>query len=208
MVSDGMVAEGYRVVVTEKLPHIPPAYQPPTSVPADPYEPHPVPVHPYQPPRANRVTPGLIILVTVLAFVLCSGTALAATRFLTQDGPASSPQAGPPPTAEPATPEATAPEAAGALPALPALPASAEAELEDAQDGTSTSIHFTNESAETVTVMWLDYDHNRVHYYDLDPGQAYDQQTYGGHIWVVTHPDGSAIAVYEATATPSQVTIS
>ncbi|GAA4608049.1 hypothetical protein BJY16_006646 [Actinoplanes octamycinicus] len=165
--------------MTEKLPDVPPAYRLP-------------PVVAYQPPPPPaRKRTGLIILASVLGALLAAGGAFVVFRAAPRDS-------APPTVAAPAEPAATG---------LEALPADAESRLTSATDGASTSIHFTNETADPVTIMWLGYDRKRVFYTELPPGQGYDQQTYTGHVWVVTRADGTAIAVFQATAEPARATI-
>ncbi len=175
--------------MTENLPNVPQAYQPPVSVPVDPYQPPPS----FPPPRR-----GLGPLVFGLGLALAFGVALVISH-VGHSGPESA-------AVPAAAPVATAPAPLGGQ-ELPALPASAESTLTDATDGASTSIHFTNETAGPVTVMWLDYDHKRVKYMDLEAGQGYDQQTYAGHVWIVTRADGSVIALYQAVTTPATAVV-
>ncbi|WP_203825948.1 VHL beta domain-containing protein [Actinoplanes palleronii] len=190
--------------MTDKLPEVPPAYQPPTTVPLAPWEP---PLVETGPPQTKR---GLATLVITLGLLLCLGAVVLAIRLWPQSKNETSPAAvtATAPVPEATVPEATAPEvAATGLPELPALPASAEQDLEDATDGTSTAIRFTNTTSATISVSWLNYDHNRTWYADLAPGQSYDQQTYTGHVWVITRTGGTALALYVATAAPAQATI-
>lgn len=207
--------------MTEKLPDIPQAYQPPPQAPVDAYEPPLTPpVSPYepyrvsfplpdQPPGLQRRDPrsraGLVLGAVAAALVLLGGLVVLAAR---QPGgeapPAAAPVAAP---AEVAPADPIEEPAGDALPELAALPGSAESEQRDAGDGTVTSIQFLNTTAEPVTVMWVNYEQKRVWYANLAPGQRYDQQTYAGHAWVVTRSDGTAIAVYEATAQASRAVI-
>ncbi|WP_436535019.1 hypothetical protein [Actinoplanes sp. HUAS TT8] len=185
--------------MSENLPNVPQAYQPPVNAPVDPYE----PPAPYQNPRPGRGTRVLGIIVGAFGVLVVLGALLLVSRSGHSD------PAEPQTAAAPARPQSAAapPPASAGVQELPALPPTAESTLEDATDGAATWIHFTNSTGGTVTVMWLGYDHKRVKYLDLDPGQGYDQQTYAGHVWVVTRPDGTAIAVYQATAAPAQAVI-
>ncbi|KUL41401.1 VHL beta domain-containing protein [Actinoplanes awajinensis] len=185
--------------MTDKLPEVPPAYQPPATVPLAPWEP---PLVETGPPQTKR---GLATLVITLGLLLCLGAVVLAIRLWPQSKNETSPAAV---TTTAPAPEATTPEVAvTGLPELQALPATAEQDLKDATDGTSTSIRFTNTTSETVSVSWLNYDHNRTWYADLAPGQSYDQQTYTGHVWVITRTGGTALALYVATTDPAEAII-
>jgi hypothetical protein len=98
---------------------------------------------------------------------------------------------------------AAAPTSTAGWPELVAQPAGTESDPRGTTYGGPTWIHFTNTTAGTVSVMWLDYDRHRVWYNGLSPGQSYDQQTYAGHIWVITEAGGAVIAVYTATTEPA-----
>ena len=50
----------------------------------------------------------------------------------------------------------------------------------------STHVRFVNDNPEARTIYWLNFDGYRVFYMRLEPGQAYDQQTYVSHPWVIT----------------------
>lgn len=184
------------------------------SVPDGPYEPpltasFQLPLA-YQPPGNNRDRLGPVVLVAGLGLLLCAGAALVAVQsWPHREGAAATPPAATAEAPSPATTTAataTATAAAG-RPEIPALPGSAEQDVRNAANGAATSIRFVNSSPATVTVMWLDYGHQRVRYADLAPGRSYEQQTYTGHVWVVTRADGTAIAVYEAAAEPGVAVI-
>ena len=49
----------------------------------------------------------------------------------------------------------------------------------------STSIIFQNNSDKLVTVFWIDYEEERVPYYDLAPDKEYTQSTFVTHKWIV-----------------------
>lgn len=174
--------------VTENLPNVPQAYQPPATPPAGPYEP------PVTAPgkRSNATAFRLVVVVFVLILTFGGSFVVGLTKpadMLDRE------EAAPAPAVRPSWAELTA------------LPPSAEATAEDATDGAPTWIRFTNETAGTVTVWWLDYDSQRVRYADLPAGRGYDQQTYAGHVWVLTRPDGAAIALYRATPAPALAVI-
>ncbi|WIM93091.1 hypothetical protein ACTOB_005057 [Actinoplanes oblitus] len=169
--------------MTEKLPDVPPGYQPPPIVA---YQP--------PPPPPDRKRTGLIVAASVLGALLAAGGALVVLRAA---------------PADPAPPAAAAPvgPAAAGTAELAAVPAGDEWRLKSAENGATTSIHFSNETAGPVKILWLGYDRERVFYTELAPGQGYDQQTYAGHVWVVTRADGTTIAAFQATAAPARATV-
>ncbi|MEV0900693.1 hypothetical protein [Actinoplanes sp. NPDC049802] len=199
--------------MTEKLPDTPEAYQPPDQVPADSSEPPPETTGPYQayvlpyaPPPTKRTRPELVFAAVLAAILVIGASVVLITQWRSRDEAPSqaAPVAAP---AEPTLPAAETP-AAPELPELTALPAGAEKEKSSAKAvWDASSIRFLNTTGASVSVQWLDYQQKRVWYADLAPGQSYDQTTYAGHVWVVTRSDGTAIAVYEATAEPGQATI-
>lgn len=254
--------------VTEKLPDMPAAHQPPMTVPVEPYEPPPytpvgfsepplaapvesagppppapvkpyespshspvdfsepspaapvdfseppptAPVVPYQPvpsPPQQSGRPGSwvgLVVVFAIVWLVAVVAVYVQVRERAESEESATAAAQPVMAAPPAPPTATA---AGDLtwPELWPKPADAEAELRSSVDGLPTVIHFENLSGETVTIMWLDYDHQRVRYLDLSYRQGYDQQTYTGHVWVVIRADGTTTAVYQAEAASSRATI-
>jgi hypothetical protein len=50
----------------------------------------------------------------------------------------------------------------------------------------STNIRFINQKTFRVKVYWIDFTGKRQHYFDLEPNQMYDQQTFVSHPWLVT----------------------
>ncbi len=70
----------------------------------------------------------------------------------------------------------------------------------------STSLTFVNELNVSVTVNWLDYSGMEVYYATLQPSQAYTQQTYDTHPWVVRESTHHApIKIVVATPEPMVV---
>jgi hypothetical protein len=186
---------------------LPMGYQPPPG-PAGPHEP-PVdpPIEAYRPiayqlPPPRTVHPGRIALLALLALVLAVGGATVLFGLADEDPPSA---AGPPTAAAAPAPPVTA-TLDLAWPELTAEPESAEPELHSSQTGAPTVVHFENLSGETVTVSWLDYADTPVRYSDLPDRQGYDQDTYSGHVWVVTRADGST-EMYTASSSPSRVVI-
>lgn len=49
-----------------------------------------------------------------------------------------------------------------------------------------TTVHFINRSNTAVSIDWLDFDGKRKHYTDLKPGSTGVQNTFSGHVWVIS----------------------
>jgi hypothetical protein len=179
----------YRDFVSEKLPDLPRAYEPPTTVPVDAYEPSPVPPDDPPPgtPRRRRRTPPFVAFGVLLAAVAGAVTLSGPDRSPTPTGAAPAQRA-----------EATTPS----VQRLPALPGSAERNRWRNTEGAPTSIYFANDTDQKVTVNRLDSDEERIRYSELEPGQGYHQQTHAGHVWVIATTDGTAIAVFQAVEAP------
>ncbi|MEU4157227.1 hypothetical protein [Actinoplanes sp. NPDC026670] len=187
---------------------LPMGYQPPPG-PAGPHEP-PVdpPIEAYRPiayqlPPTRKAHRGRTALLALFALVFVAG-AVGVILVTAADGD-------PPPASGPAAAAAApAPPVTATLdltwPEIRAEPESAEPELRSSQTGGPTVVHFENLSGETVTVSWLDYGNTPVRYSDLPDRQGYDQDTYSGHVWVVTRADGST-QMYTASSSPARVVI-
>lgn len=57
---------------------------------------------------------------------------------------------------------------------------------------------FTNQTEELHTVYWLDFDGKRQKWFDLSAGQALQQSTFAGHLWLVAKPNGQCVAIFSA----------
>jgi hypothetical protein len=82
------------------------------------------------------------------------------------------------------------------------LPASKEGSLRGT-DGPATSIRFMNGRNENVKLYWLDQNGQRVLFATLVPGQAFVQQTYAGHPWLVTNVADVGLAIFVASSDAS-----
>ena len=60
-----------------------------------------------------------------------------------------------------------------------------ESELRSLNSNVSTYIQVINRSSSSVKVYWIDFNGKRQHYFDLDPLQSRDQQTYVTHPWLI-----------------------
>jgi uncharacterized protein YkwD len=72
---------------------------------------------------------------------------------------------------------------------------------------TPTSIEFVNQTAGVVFVSWIDYQGGAVLYASLQPGQAYVQQTYVTHPWIVLDANARTLGIYTATERPGRAVI-
>lgn len=167
----------------------------------------PPPNHPpaYAPPRRGNRLPWILGGIAVLATLLClAGAGAVAFWLMRSDDDRSTA------VATPLGGSAPAPAAAaeGATwPELTALPAATEATLRSGGSGAATQVAFVNDSAQVVTVSWVDQDGSRVTYQTLRPGASYVQPTYVGHPWVVASADGQALAVFQPAATPGRAVV-
>ena len=91
---------------------------------------------------------------------------------------------------------------------LPVADAScqAEARSQSLNSNTPTSFTITNHTSETLSVFWLNFQGQRVKYFDLSPGQTHDQGTFITHPWVVADPKGACIRLFLVTD-PTHITI-
>nr|WP_263429871.1 hypothetical protein [Nannocystis pusilla] len=60
----------------------------------------------------------------------------------------------------------------------------------------STSFAVTNRSSSAVDLYWLDFQGQRTYYATINPGSRHWQQTYYGHIWVVTTLNGDCLIAF------------
>ena len=90
---------------------------------------------------------------------------------------------------------------------LEPLACSVEDTLVSEGGGQATTIVFDNQTSETRYIYWLDFAGQRVFAAPLRPGESYTQQTYAGHVWMVTDEESRCLSVYEAVAAPGKVTL-
>lgn len=64
--------------------------------------------------------------------------------------------------------------------------------------GVSSGIHLVNELDLELDLFWIDTGGRRVAYGKLPPKSERDQQTYEGHLWLLTRNDGTEFATIEA----------
>jgi dipeptidyl-peptidase-4 len=85
----------------------------------------------------------------------------------------------------------------GAAAPPPSLPAALDAHP-TLRTGEATTITFINNLKEPVNLSWNGFDGKRKRYATIDPGQRYEQNTYAGHVWIVTTVGGRLVAVFES----------
>jgi dipeptidyl aminopeptidase/acylaminoacyl peptidase len=73
--------------------------------------------------------------------------------------------------------------------------------------GEPTAVTFINQMAESVELFWLSTGGGRVSYGSLEPGRRRQQNTYDGHLWLVTDANEVPICFYEAAAEPAEAVI-
>ncbi len=59
---------------------------------------------------------------------------------------------------------------------------------------------FSNTTAGSVEVFWMDESGERKPYGRIAPGQTKEFHTYAGHVWLVTDALGSPLGFFEADA--------
>lgn len=71
-----------------------------------------------------------------------------------------------------------------------------ESDLMSARTRQATTVWFRNEAGRTRKLYWLDFNGDRKFYAVIEPGQQVEQQTYGGHPWVVTDRRDRCVSIY------------
>jgi hypothetical protein len=82
----------------------------------------------------------------------------------------------------------------------------AEAQSRSWNSNAATSFTISNHTSETLSLFWLNFQGQRVKYFDLGPGKTRSQQTFLTHPWVVADPKGACIRLFLVT-TPAQITV-
>ena len=73
--------------------------------------------------------------------------------------------------------------------------------------GQATQITFVNQLPAAVNLFWIDSTGNRVPYGSLEAGERKIENTFAGHVWLVTGRTGFVLGVYEAESKPGMATI-
>lgn len=71
----------------------------------------------------------------------------------------------------------------------------------------SVYLRFVNHTSHDANIDWVTFEGNRQLYRTLRPNESYSQQTYVGHVWVVTHPNNVCNFVYTADSGGGDVDI-
>ena len=84
--------------------------------------------------------------------------------------------------------------------------ASSERRAASPHSTTPTSIRFENHRSADVTIAWLTFEGARKTYATLRPGATVMQETYVGHLWVVSEA-GKILGAASATFAPGVLEI-
>lgn len=68
--------------------------------------------------------------------------------------------------------------------------------------GGATTVTWINNSQEVRRGYWLNYSGQRVLYWELQPGQQVQQQTYITHPWVITNANNQCVSILTANSGP------
>jgi dipeptidyl-peptidase 4 len=71
------------------------------------------------------------------------------------------------------------------------------------KNGGATPLGIENATSEEIEIFWVDGKGERKSYGKLPAGQISTQQTYAGHVWLITAADGTPLAGVETPASPS-----
>ena len=62
----------------------------------------------------------------------------------------------------------------------------------------ATSFSIINQTKDPIIMYWLDFEGKQRKYFDLAPGQTAKQDTYVGHLWLVTKANGRCLRIFAA----------
>jgi uncharacterized protein YcfL len=84
-----------------------------------------------------------------------------------------------------------------------------EGKLRSLSSEISTNIQLVNGKKIRVKVYWIDFQGKRQHYFDLEPNESRDQQTFVTHPWIVTEAGDNqpCIKIFLPTQKPRTVII-
>jgi hypothetical protein len=75
------------------------------------------------------------------------------------------------------------------------LPCKVEGRVHSLVSEESLQVEFANRGSLPLSMFWLNFEGARVHYFDLAPGESYEQQTYVSHPWIAIASDGRCVGV-------------
>jgi hypothetical protein len=84
---------------------------------------------------------------------------------------------------------------------------SKEKNCKSPDDDLEVILMIENRRPSAVSLHWLDYDGDRVHYTDLEPSESVEQITFQGHFWIVLDENEKALGIYETPAKDAEITI-
>ena len=70
----------------------------------------------------------------------------------------------------------------------------------------ATTFSIINQTKDPIIVYWLDFEGKQQKWFDLAPGQTAKQDTYVGHLWLVTKANGRCLRIFAAA--PGEFVIS
>jgi hypothetical protein len=76
-----------------------------------------------------------------------------------------------------------------------------------AKNGARTHVTFVNRTGNEVKLFWIDTEGRRKPYGSIAPGGRREQQTFGGHVWIVVDTHDSVLAVFDAGNDPAEAII-
>ena len=75
-------------------------------------------------------------------------------------------------------------------------PCSSEGTIHSTGGGQEVSFAFTNNTSESLQIIWLDGNGNRQTYDTLSPGGTYNVNTYVNQAWMVADPSSSCLGIF------------
>ncbi len=88
-----------------------------------------------------------------------------------------------------------------------ATPVSPQIARASREGGQPTEITFVNQLKEPAVIYWLDTEGAQHKYASVKSGESYHSGTYGGHLWLAAHNDGTPIAAFYAEGSPTVAVI-
>jgi len=83
------------------------------------------------------------------------------------------------------------------LPNLPLAPVASGTARSPASSQT-VKLRIDNRTGDSVRIFWIDFDGKRQEYGQTDPGRNFTQETFSGHLWLVTNPAGHPLSLFAA----------
>lgn len=75
------------------------------------------------------------------------------------------------------------------------------------ESASAVKLRVDNESGQRITVSWIGFDGLRREYGLTDPTRRFDQNTFEGHVWVITGEDGRDLGWFETPAEDCRVVV-